>query len=222
MKNHLRIFTLIFIGVICFSLTGCGTFTEDDALTLVKGDLDSIYKNINSEEYLSLCQTTESERAAIHEATMKSAADAFIYYFDFDESMMSQSTYDRVVRLYKDMYGMAKYEVTSVATSDDKFLVSVTVYPMDIYEKVINEDYDAFLTSYQEMYYGGMGNAELEQYYQDGVLDLFESRLSSFGYLNPVPVTLNVIPSEEDGTVYYSVDQNDFYTLDTYVISQDF
>lgn len=222
MKKQLKIFTMILIGLVCLSLTGCGSFSEDDAITLVEGDLNSIYKNVNSEDYLALCDTSEADRTSIYESSMESAASSFITYFDFDDTMMSDETYNRVIDLYKAIYAKAKFEVTSATASDDAFLVSLTIYPIDIFQKVITEDYDSFYSTYEEKYNSGMGAEELEAYYQNGVLDLCEKRVATIGYLTPTTLSVQVVPTEEDGTVYYSLSESDFTTIDGYIISTDY
>lgn len=222
MKKRFKFFTLFLIGLICFTLAGCGSFSEEDAITLVEGDLNSIYKNVNAKEYLALCDTTEADRNKLYEQSMESAAASFISYFDFDETMTSQDTHNRVVNLYKAIYAKSKFEVTTATASDDKYLVSVTVYPVDIFQKVFLEDYDDFYNSYNEKYNAGMGEEELEAYYQNGVLALCEKRLETIGYLSAVTLSVQVVPKEEDGTVYYSISESDFNNIDSIIISQDY
>ncbi|HMM05465.1 MAG TPA: hypothetical protein PKD52_02190 [Clostridiales bacterium] len=222
MKKRFQFLTLLLIGLICFTLTGCDSFSEEDAITLVEGDLNSIYKNINDEAYLKLCDTTEAERNKLHESSMESAAASFISYFDFDETMMSQETHDRVIGLYQAIYAKAKFEVTTATASDDKYLVSVTIYPMDIFQKVFLEDYDEFYNTYKEKYDAGMSAEELEAYYQNGVLDLCEKRLASLDYLSAVTLSVQVVPQEKDGKVFYSLSESDFSNIDSTIISQDY
>ncbi len=222
MKIRFHFLTLLLIGLIGFTLTGCDSFSEEDAITLVQGDLNSIYKNVNDEAYLKLCDTTEAERNKLHESSMESAAASFISYFDFDETMMSQETHNRVINLYKAIYAKAKFEVTTATASDDTYLVSVTIYPMDIFQKVFLDDYDNFYNTYKEKYDAGTGAEELEAYYQNGVLDLCEKRLETMGYLDAVTLSVQVVPKEEDGTVYYSLSESDFNNIDSAIISQDY
>lgn len=222
MKKRFRFHTLLLIGLICFTLTGCSSFSEKDAITLVEGDLNSIYKNINDEAYLKLCNTTEAERNELYESSMESAAASFITYFDFDETMMSQDTHNRIIDLYKAIYKKAKFEVTTATASDDMYLVSVTIYPMDIFQKVFLEDYDDFYNTYKEKYESGMGAEELESYYQNGVLELCEKRLATLDYLSAVTLSVQVVPQEEDGTVYYSISESDFNNIDSTIIFQDY
>lgn len=222
MKKRLQLLGLFLVGFLCLSLTGCDSFSEDDAITLVEGDLNSIYKNVNDEAYLKLCDTTKAQRHELYEASMESAAASFISYFDFDEDMLSQATRGRVIGLYKAIYKKARFEVTDATASDDKYLVSVTIYPMDIFQKVFLEDYDVFYNTYKVNYDAGMGEEELEAYYQNGVLDLCEKRLATLDYLSAVTLSVQVVPKEESGSVYYSLSESDFNTIDGTVISQDY
>lgn len=223
MKIWSKAFTLLLVGMICLSLTACGGFAKDDAATLVKGDIESVYMNKHSEDYLSLCNTTKEERTSVYEASMENEADYFISYFEFDSSMVDSATYDRIVQLYKDIYSHAKFEVGEVSQSGDNYLVSLTIYPIDIFEKVINEDYDGFYSTYEEKYNDDSVSAEdLEAFWQDGILKLFEARLSSIGYLDPVTLSVQVVPAEEEGSTYYSVDTNDAETINTSLISYNF
>lgn len=222
MKKTFTFITIMIALLCCFSLTGCSS-DDFDAALLVKGNLDSIYLNSPSEEYLTLCETTKETCTENYEAGIQTEVDYFISFFDFDETMMTESTRDRITELYEDIYDHSKYEVGSVTKSDDDYLVSVTIYPIDIFEKMYDEDYNDFYLSYEEKYNSGVSAEELEAYWQNGILEMAESHLDSLGYLDPVTLSVQVTPVEEtEDTIYYSISENDLVTIDENIIDYNF
>jgi hypothetical protein len=191
-----------------------------NAETLVKGNLDSIYHNVHAEEYVAMCETTTEECIADYEEAIQIEVDYFIYYFEFDETMITDSTHERITNLYKKIYDHSKYEIGSVSEAGDNYSVSVTIYPIDIIDKLLTDDYDDFYLSYEEKYNNGDSAEELEEYWQNGILEMMESHLNSIDYLDSVTLSVQVIPVEETtDTVYYAIDDNDFATINEYIIA---
>ena len=103
--------------------------------------------------------------------------------------------------------------------SSDRFLVSVTVYPIDVISRAEENGITDFEKSYGERASRGefdkLSDSELEELWADGIISEVEKNLDSVGYLDPVTISLQVI-IEDDG---YSVSDDDLVRMDELVIS---
>lgn len=214
MKRIAKITSLIFAGLLCLSLTACGGFTEEDAATLVQGNLDSVYLNVNSPEYLELCETTKEECIAEYEQSLDDEVNSFFTEADMDKTLLDEETYNRYVNFFGNIYKKAKYEVGEVTKSDDKFLVSVTVYPMDLSELVNGDFYNTITDKLVEQYSNGASDEEIETSFLSLLIDEFETIADSVTYLDPVTLSVQVVPETgDDGNSYYIIDESDFNTI---------
>ncbi len=219
MKAKTKITTLLFTILLCLSLTACGGFTSEDAATLVQGNLDSVYLNVHSPAYLELCEMTEEECIAQYETSLDEEADSFFTEAEIDKNLIDKETYARYVSFFGDIYKQAKYEVGEVTESDDTFLVSVTVYPVDLSAIVSEEFYNAIATELVEQYSDGGSEEDLSRSFLILLIDEFEKLADSVTYLDPVTLSVQVVPeTNEDGESYYIIDENDFNTIANNVV----
>ena len=64
--------------------------------------------------------------------------------------------------------------------------------------------------------YADLSDEEVETSYQDGLLKILESKLSSIGNLDPIEQTVQI---KEDTDGLWGMSDEDFQNLDTYIIS---
>lgn len=132
---------------------------------------------------------------------------------------VSDATYQRMVKIFETLYAHCKYEVGEVTRSSDRFLVSVTVYPIDVISKAKENGIDDFEKSYGERARKGefdkLSDSEREELWADGIITEVEKNLDNIGYLDPVTISLQVI-IENDG---YSIVDDDLVRMDELVIS---
>ncbi|HMM05464.1 MAG TPA: hypothetical protein PKD52_02185 [Clostridiales bacterium] len=215
----MKITTFIFAVLLCFSLTACGGFKSEDAATLVQGNLDSVYLNVHSPAYLELCETTEEECIAEYETCLNEEADSFFAEAEIDKNLIDEETYDRYVNFFGDIYKQAKYEVGEVTKADDTFLVSVTVYPVDLSAIVSADFYNTITEELIEQYSNGGSEEELNKSFLILLIDEFEKLADSVTYLDPVTLSVQVVPeTDDDGESYYIIDENDFNTIANNVV----
>ncbi len=206
---------LCVVMMVC-SLTGC--LAEFDAKAYVQGNIDVVYLNKITDEYLKIVSNTKDELNDIYEQGMEVEADYFVSYFSIDLSIAPEGTFERIVEIYKQIYANSKYEVGEPLKSGEDYLVDVTIYPMDIIMKVVEEDWEAF----EESYVAAASESEteltaeeLEALWVDGILGLVENRISNIGYLEPQTISISVTKGA-DGA--YSISDNDFGRIDTLII----
>jgi len=202
------------VMLVC-SLTGC--LEKFDAKAFVQGNLDVIYLNKITDEHLNSVTNSREDLEAVYQKGIEIEAEYFASYFYFDLELAPEGTFERIVELYKQIYTYAKYEISEAEQAEDDYLLTVTVYPIDIIVNVIKEDWEAFEADYLAASEQGteLTPEEQEALWVDGVLSLFEERIPTIGYLEPQTVSITVTKGE-DG-VYY-VSDNDFGRIDTLVI----
>ena len=218
--------------VFAMLLTGCSGFlnkgvSTDSIAALVTGQLESYYHDNVTDEYASLLGdgTTADDLHDSYEFNVDYEANYFMSLFQIDTDYISQDTYDRAVNLYRQIYAYSKFEIGSVSkqSDSDKYLVDVTVYPIDIVVNFYNEDAEAAPAEWDARVDAGEFNdgtqEAFEEAWADHVLTLFENRLSDIGYLDPTTISVQVIKDEDDGLYY--VETTDLQRIDQYMISYD-
>ena len=138
-----------FAAVLCcaFILCSCSV-SRSQISAYVRGTLDSVYLNKNSAEYLKMIGGTAEECEAEYKQYIANEVEYFKSCMDIDE--VSDGTYQRMVKIFETLYSNSKYEVGEVTKSSDRFLVSVTVYPIDVIYRAEEGGIAAFQKSFGE------------------------------------------------------------------------
>ena len=123
-----RISALAAVLLCVFMLCSC-TASRSQIGAYVRGTLDSVYLNKNSDEYLESVGGTAEECETQYQQYIRDEVEYFKMCMDIDE--VSDANYQRMVKIFETLYAHCKYEVGEVTRSSDRFLVSVTVYPID-------------------------------------------------------------------------------------------
>ena len=180
-----------FAAVLCcaFILCSCSV-SRSQISAYVRGTLDSVYLNKNSAEYLKMIGGTAEECEAEYKQYIANEVEYFKSCMDIDE--VSDGTYQRMVKIFETLYSNSKYEVGEVTKSSDRFLVSVTVYPIDVIYRAEEGGIAAFQKSFGERASRGefdsLSDAEREELWADGIISEVEKNLDSIGYLEPVDI----------------------------------
>lgn len=218
-----KVLALLLGAMLCLSvLAGCGS--SFDAGNLVQGNLDLIYLNKYTNSYLESVDMTKDEADNEYESGIAVEVDYFIDYFYLDMDYCDASVEDQIAELYREIYDHSKYEVGEVTKSGDNYLVSLTIYPIDVISKVVEEDWETFCTEWTDEMTEKVNNGEvdaedsvaIENSWAQGVIALVKSRLDSVGYLNPQTISVQVV-SNENGI--YSIDSGDFSRIDGLIIA---
>ena len=123
-----RISALAAVLLCVFMLCSC-TASRSQIGAYVRGTLDSVYLNENSDEYLESVGGTAEECETQYQQYIRDEVEYFKMCMNIDE--VSDATYQRMVKIFETLYAHCKYKVGEVTRSSDRFLVSVTVYPID-------------------------------------------------------------------------------------------
>lgn len=210
---------LVLSALMCVGiLTGCGSsFSAGD---LVQGNLDLIYRNKCTDEYLEQVGMTMGEVNAQYEQGIDMEAEFFCEYFSIVEDSCDESIHQQIVDLYRTMYQSAKYEVGGVSKNGDTYLVELTIYPIDTIHKVMTEDADAFSTAWAERISSGEfeglsdGDPALETAWAQAVIDMVNARLAEISYGEPQTISVQVVNSGSG----YGIDDQDFARIDALMI----
>lgn len=207
--------------VLCVGImSGCGASFDPSAF--IKGGLDANYLGVFSDEYTNMIvDGDKDELAEDYEESMEGAAEAFAAYFEIDLDACGDEVRAELTQLVKDIYAKSKYEIGDSTKSGDKYLVDVTVYPMDILTKIVDEDYEDFYNDIADRDEAGefneMSDEEFELVWANGIMDLLKARLATVDYLDPVTVSVQIVADEEDGL--YTMSDTDFQHVDELMIA---
>lgn len=218
MKKNLKKWLAAAAGAaLCMALlSGCGGLFS--AKALVQGNLDLVYLNQYTDEYLKSVNLTAEEAAEQYEAGIAVEVGYFVEYFNIELDLCDDSIEPQITELYHEIYDHSKYEVGEETKNDDYYLVELTVYPIDIMQKVVEEDAEDFVADMQDRYMADefTTEEEYETAWAQGIIDLVSARLDSIGYLEPETISVQVGP-DSDGV--YCIADNDFTRIDGLIIS---
>lgn len=128
-----RVLSSILIFSILISMSGC-TFTKFDAAGYVKACLDAAYHN-DYKVYAEFIDSTEEDvKAAMEEQNQLAVENEFSNL----EINVTDTQKKEYLALLKEIENLTKYEVGQVKETEDGFSVSVTIYPLDVYEQFLN------------------------------------------------------------------------------------
>ena len=217
MKHSLKkLLTLALVAAMCaLALTGCGSFSASE---LVKNNLDLIYLDQYTDDYLKKVDLTKEQAHEQYESGIQVEVQTFASYFNIDLDHCDASISDQIADLYHQIYPHSKYEVGDTSTSGETYLVSLTIYPMDIIDQAMAHSGD-FGATWQERVNSGEFNDLSEEEYEtawaQAILDLVSGQLDSIGYLDPQTISVQVT-KDEDGV--YGIESGDFQRIDLLMI----
>lgn len=217
MKHTLKkLLALMLAASMCaLVLAGCGSFSATD---LVKNNLDLIYLDQYTDDYLKKTGLTKEEAHQRYEDGIQVEVQTFAGYFNIDLDRCDAAVADQIADLYHQIYTHSKYEVGDSTASGDTYLVSLTIYPMDIIDQAMAHSGD-FGTTWQQRVNSGEFNDLSEEEYEtawaQAILDLVSGQLDSIGYLDPQTISVQVT-KDDDGV--YGIDTSDFQRIDLLMI----
>lgn len=217
--KKLKLFSILAVMALCLTgLAACGGGGFDPA-ALLKGNLDVIYLGTCDDSHLEAVSLTKEEAQEYYEDGIQVEAEYFANYFDCDYDNLSDTTKQKIVDMYKQIYSHSKYEVGDVSKNGETYLVSLTVYPIDIMSKYLDEDYDNFYAAMEERANNGefaeMSDEEFDDAWMTAIIDGVSARLDSIDYLDAQTISVQ-IAKDADG--YYTVAENDFTRIDELII----
>ena len=219
MKKLSKVLCLVLSLVLGLSvLTSCGG-SKFDAAGLVRGNLDLVYLNQYTDEYLELVTLTADEAKATYDQGIEVEVGYFAEAFGIDLTTCDPAVKQELTSIYQTLYSHSKYEVGEAAETENGYEVSVTIYPIDTMYLVITEDCDAFVSEWTlrntNGEFSGMEQAEYENLWANSILELVKARMESVGHMDPQTITVHVVLDENE---CYVIDDADFQAIDSLII----
>jgi len=221
MKKLLKLLALpLIVCVMAVCLTGCSvTF---DASAFIKGNLDSLYLGTADAEFLDIVSNTEEELKQSHEAALLVETEYFFNFFDIVEDFVPPDMKVEVIEMYRQIYSNAKYEVGEATQTGDDYLVDVTIYSIDIIQKVL-EDFDDFMSAWYDRQEDGdfedMSVEEFETQWAREVINFVKARIGNIGHLEPETISVRLVSHSSDGSNFYTISEDDMRRVDTLIIT---
>ncbi len=225
--KKLNFIFVVLCMLVCF--VSCSLFSGFDAKGLIQGNLDSVFLNKHSDEYLSMVNLTKEEAQAEYQNGLQIEAQYFASYWgiveeEFGETYeeLDEALKNAIVALLDQIYSHTKYEIGEVTSSSEHYTVEVIVYPIDIYERALNEienyaPYIAWLDKYADVDVSTFSTAEYAAYtteYGNVIVDLVKTQLSSINYKDAKSFAIRIDLIDD----IWSINQEDFNMFDSYVI----
>jgi len=213
------------VVILSMLLTGCGNLfgTSFDAAKYVKGNIDSIYLGVFSKEFMDIVVDTEAELKEQHELGLQAEAEFFMHYFDIADDALTDDMRKEIIEMYRQIYTHSRYEVGEATKSGDTYLVSVTIYPMDIMSRIVEEDVEPFMDLWIARDGAGefdnMSIEDIERVWARDIIDLVKARINSIGYLDPQTISVQVNLNKSNGQEVWIIDDHDFSRIDAYIIA---
>lgn len=216
--KKIKIIAIVLAAVLCMGLlSGCGSFSAAD---LVKNNLDLVYLNQYTDDYLEKVGLDKEQAQQQYEDGLDVEVEYFANYFTIELDVCGDEVRQQIADLYRQIYNRSKYEVGEESRSGDTYLVQLTVYPIDIFQKVVDEDSEAFQADMQTRADSGefdnMTDDEYEVVWAQAIIDLVAARIDSIGYLDPQTISVQVVKDENN---VYSIDDSDFNRIDSLIIA---
>ena len=219
MKKTLQIVSAVLSLCLCAALlTACGsTYTAAD---LVKDTLDLYYLDSPTEAHLEQTDMTEEEAHEEYERWLGLEVPFFCQEFGIELDSCEPQIETQIQDLYRRIYTHSRYEVKGMDKDDNTYQIEVTVYPIDILQKVYTDYMDAFSDEFgQRIASGsldGITEEEYETLWAQGVIDLVSDHLEELDYLEPKTIKIR-LEKDEDGL--YGINLDDFQKADELILA---
>lgn len=231
-----KILSALLALVMVLALTACGSIDvgggTDDITLLVRGNLDAVYPGTFDPDYLELVGTDEATAESDYISGLESEAEYFCYYFGIidstfgeDFSDIPEDLQDELVDMYRNIYSKSSYECKeAVEQSDGSYTVQVLINPIDIiqtaYNMIVNDEYPEWIEFNKKYESADLSDPAVnEAYIKDKTriaIDLINSLLPNLGYLDQKSISVQI---QQDSEGYYSINNDDWSTIDLYMIT---
>lgn len=208
--------------VLSLGLCACGGGEKEalspfDAKVYVDGLLRETYLGEYLPEYLELVGITESEAEYAYQTSLDTEVSNCLYYYDIDYP--TDRLREELGKLYREIYGHAKFEVISAAEQEDgSYVVKVSVEPVDTI-RLAQDKREKALKEFDEKYpadvQAAMTGEELDKKRADIVLKALRDVVEDTGNL-PAEEILVQITRDEEGI--YSLPTAEFQKIDDRII----
>lgn len=220
MKKKLT--ALALSAALALGLCACGGGEEEalspfDAKVYVDGLLRETYLGEYLPEYLELVGITESEAEYAYQTSLDTEVSNCLYYYDIDYP--TDRLREELGKLYREIYGHAKFEVISTAEQEDgSYVVKVSVEPVDTI-RLAQDKREKALKEFDEKYpadvQAAMTGEELDKKRADIVLKALRDVVEDTGNL-PAEEILVQITRDEEGI--YSLPTAELKKIDDRII----
>ena len=179
-----------------------GELSTNQAKELVQGNLDVIYHNSYTDDYLEMVNSTSAEAEQQYYDGLDVEVQFFEQYFGIEYD--NEEIHSRLVELYDQIYSKSQFSVgESVRDDEGNYVVTVTVQPLDIIQKSV-EDLPPAVEQFNSQYTQEQIDAMDEEAYKaydakwaDIVISVVEENLTDMDYLPEQTVEMKVAKSDD-------------------------
>ncbi len=215
MKKYINknlIYALIVFAMLFFSACTGGLKPEE----YLEYELDASYKNINLDKLIDIYTNniTQEQLMQAHSENMRAYAVTFLSETcSVNTSLLNADTLDYGESIFTQIYANAKYSVNDSKKTQDGYMLSVTIYPIDIITKNITEE---FYNNKIDEIYSQLEKDEvtLENEFANEMLKMLEQNLSDISYTSAVDIF--VLLSEVDD--YFQISEDSLIAINNNIL----
>ena len=215
MKSSSKILAVLFSCAFAVAmLAGCGAAGGFTAKDLVQGNLDVIYLDKASPDYLKAVKISAEEAHQDYLNGLAAESEYLADLYDIDFSLAGDAAYNEAIDLLGKIYQHSKYEVGSATKNGDANVVSVTIHPMNIYYD-FQPDLDAIHSDWLAKYENNefASEADAEAAWAHAIIQGLSKHVDPMTYQSPQTIQVQVVQDPSDGL--YTISDNDFSRIDT-------
>ena len=193
---------------------GGGGYSAKD---LVQGNMDVIYLDKADPTYCDAVNITPEEAHQQYLDGLATESTYFAQKYDINFDLAGEESYDKVIDLLDKIYANSRYEVGEMTTNGDIDVVTVTIYPINIYGD-FESDSEAILEAWRNDYASGKfaSDEEAEAAWVDAIVTGLSKYVDNPSYLDPQTIQVQVT-RDDDG--YRSISQNDWSRIDVLMLA---
>ena len=203
-----KVLSLILCILCMITLASCATDSEN-VEAFVKGNLDSVLKNIHSEEYMTFTGEDISSLGESFGNAVSSEAEYFLAYTGCEGS--SQDIRNKAEEMIRNIFSGASYDITQVNENDNGYSVTVNVRPITNIADAVSTDTETLMKLLEDRYGNELYKAtdsERTDMCAEVVIENADS--GNIRYADEVSVEISVT---EDSDGMYVIPNEDFLKL---------
>ncbi len=205
---------IVIILFVLFCLLGCSDEkSPSEYLTL---NLNSIYLNHHLEDlltYYSSDISVDDLKNNFNENVTKES-EFFLYYYDINPELLTAESLVRVNNMIKNIYAYSKFEIGDELKNEDTYLVTLKVYPINIFQKILTEE-NIEVIKYEMAEQSSLSEIELENMVLNELIDQILDHINDIEYLEAVDIEVSITKNGN----YFVVNSIDVDEIDAAILA---
>ncbi|MCR5148302.1 MAG: hypothetical protein K6C35_04955 [Eubacterium sp.] len=216
--KYKKLLIILLGAAMVFSLMACGK--EDKKEKKYSSYIENLIM-VNylgaSDDYIKSTGANKSDAEAMYKSNIDRLANALRTYYGLDIND-DDELYADLQKLSEKIYGNVKYSVGKAYKKNGRFLVDISIYPIDIIAATETEIKNYVADFNNRVAAGEFNNYEKEAYehdFSEGIVEILKNASDNMKYQEPQTVTVTII---EEGDTFF-ISNDDLIRIDAAMIA---